>query len=202
MGKRDKRIDAYIAKSAPFAQPILNHLRELIHATIPEVVEDTKWGFPHFDYKGVFCSMAAFKAHCSFGFWKSALMKDPKKIMSGHGENGMGSFGKITSLEDLPSDRVMISFLKEAQRLNDEGIKLEKPTRKKNTKPLAVPASLLSALNKNKKALKVWEAFSPSRKKEYAEWIADAKTEATQLKRLEQAIEWIAEGKSRHWKYQ
>ena len=130
MGNKDKRVDDYIAKSADFAKPILNHIRQVVHTACPQVEETIKWSFPNFDYKGVFCSMAAFKEHCSFGFWKAAVMKDAEK-MKANQNNSMGHLGKIKSLADLPPDKVLVSYIKEAAKLNDEGIKL--PPRKKGT---------------------------------------------------------------------
>lgn len=202
MASTDPRIDAYIKKSAPFAQPILEHLRGLVHKAHPQIEETIKWSFPHFEYKGIVCSMAAFKEHCSFGFFKASLMKDDKDLLKRVGKTEMGHFDKIRSLEDLPSDKVLIAYIREAVRLNEEGIKVPKP------KPAAVPkkaldppTDLLAALKKNKAAQKTFEGFSPSNKREYIEWIVDAKTEATRAKRLETAIEWMAEGKVRNWKY-
>jgi len=201
MGKKDKRVDEYIAKSASFAKPILEHIRLLVHKACPEVEETIKWSFPNFDYKGVFCSMAAFKAHCSFGFWKAALMSDATK-MKDNQKNAMGHMGKITSLKDLPSDKVLIAYIKEAARLNDEGIKL--PPRKKTTskEEVVIPPEFTSALQKNKKAAVTFEAFSPSHKREYIQWITEAKSEDTRNRRMATAMEWIAEGKGRNWKYE
>src|SRR5918997_1578291 len=130
MGTRDKRVDAYIAKSADFAKPILTHLRELVHRACPEVEEKMKWSFPHFDYKGMMCSMAAFKGHCTFGFWKASLMRDPQGILT-QGDSAMGQFGQIKSLEDLPADDVLKAYIREAARLNDEGVKA--PARARTT---------------------------------------------------------------------
>lgn len=201
MSKNDKRIDAYIAKSAGFAQPILHHLRQLVHTACPDVEETIKWSFACFDYKGPFCSIASFKEHCAFGFWKAAIMKDAG-ILEHRQKNSMGHLGKIKSLADLPSDKIMISYIKEAMKLNDEGIKL--PPRKKpvEKKELIVPDYFIKALNKNKAANKVFEAFSPSHKKEYVEWITGAKTEETRNRRIEKALEQIAESKSLNWKYE
>lgn len=201
MGKRDKRIDAYILRSADFAIPILNHLRELVHAACPDVEETVKWSFPHFDYKGeMLCSMAGFKQHCVFGFWKASLMKDKKLMENAKGETAMGHMGRITSVKDLPSDAVMIRYIKEAMKLNDQGIKVE---RKKPVAARAIeaPDYFIKELKKNKAALKTFEAFSPSNKKEYVIWITEAKTEDTRTRRMEQAVEWMAEGKPRNWKY-
>jgi uncharacterized protein YdeI (YjbR/CyaY-like superfamily) len=202
MATKSKAIDAYIAKSAGFAKPILNHLRELVHNTCPDVEEKMKWSFPHFDYKGeMMCSMAGFKQHCVFGFWKAALMKDPVLLETAKSEVAMGHLGKITSLKDLPPDKKIIAWIKEAMKLNDEGIKVVKvkPAVKKD---VAVPDYFTAAVKKNKKAWTVFEAFSPSCKREYVEWITEAKTEETKNKRLTQAIEWMAEGKRRNWKYE
>jgi uncharacterized protein YdeI (YjbR/CyaY-like superfamily) len=201
MGKQDKRVDEYISKSADFAKPILNHLRQLVHNACPDVEETIKWSFACFDYKGPFCSMAAFKEHCAFGFWKAAIMKDSDTLKENQ-KDSMGHFGKIKSLSDLPSDKVMISYIKEAMRLNDEGIKLPPGKKTKETKELVVPDYFTKALRKNKTALKVFEAFSPSHKKEYVEWITGAKTEETRNRRIAKAVEQIAENKSHNWKYE
>lgn len=205
MGKKDPRIDAYIEKSKDFAKPILKHIRELVHKAVPDTAETMKWSFPHFDYlEEMMFGMAAFKEHMAIGFWKGSIMNDPDKILDVGREQAMGHFGRITSMKDLPSDKIMIKYIKEAARLNKEGIKLppKKKTSPKEKKELVVPDYLTKALNKNKPAKKVFDEFSYSKKKEYIEWLTEAKTEATRDKRLEQAIEWIAEGKSRNWKYQ
>ena len=200
MGKKDKRVDAYIAKSAPFAQPILNHLRELVHKACPDVEETIKWSFAFFDYKGPLCSMAAFKEHCAFGFWKAALLKDAEK-MKDNQQNAMGHAGKIKSVADLPADKVILGWIKEAVKINDEGIKL--PLRKKtDLKELVIPEYFTKAISKNKKALVAFEKFSPSHKKEYVQWVTEAKAEETRNRRMYKAIEMIAEGKGRNWKYE
>lgn len=199
MGKRDERIDAYIANSADFAKPILTHLRELVHTACPEIEESWKWSFPNFDYKGIVCSMASFKQHCSFGFWKASLMSDPHKILTQSAE-AMGQMGQIKSLADLPPDEVLISYIREAVELNEKGIKASKP-QTNGKKELQIPDYLTSALEGNETASETFENFSYSNKKEYVEWLLEAKTEETRNKRLATAIEWMGEGKSRHWKY-
>lgn len=204
MGKKDKRIDVIIEKAQPFAKPILKHLRKLVHEGCPEVEENVKWGMPFYDYKGPFCSMASFKQHAVFGFWKYTLLKDPKGYLgeiAAKGGESMGNFGKITSLKDLPPDKVILDFIKQAKKLNDEGIKLP-AKEKKAAKVLKEPAELISALRTNKKAADTFKSFSQSHKNEYIEWITEAKTEATREKRLQQTIELLAEGKSRNWKYE
>lgn len=200
MGKKDPRIDAYIEKSQDFAKPILTHIRKLVHQASPDVEEKIKWGFPHFDYKGMMCSMASFKKHCSFGFRKAAIMADPHKLMSRVGETAMGSFGKLTAISDLPDEAVLIQYIKEAARLNDEGIKLPSSP-KKTKKELKIPAYFIEVIGKNKKALETFENFSYSNQKEYVDWIVEAKTEDTRKKRLDTAVEWLSEGKVRNWKY-
>ena len=196
MGTRDPRVDAYIEKSADFARPILTHLRKLVHAACPEVEETMKWSFPHFDYKGeMMCSMASFKAHCAFGFWKASLVLGDKAT-----DGAMGHLGRITSLDDLPSDRTLTSYVKKAAKLNDEGVKAVRAPRRPKVE-LEIPEDLTKALKKNKKALTTFEAFPPSHKREYVEWIVEAKGADTRRRRLESAVEWIAEGKARNWKY-
>jgi len=203
MGKKDKRIDAYISKATPFAKPILTKLRELIHKGNPDVEETIKWGMPSFNYKGPFCSFASFKEHAVFGFWKYQLIKDPKGYLqeiSNKGGNAMGNFGRIKNLKDLPSDKVLINFVKQAKKLNDDGVKI--PAKLKKPKvDLVIPDYFTNALMKNKKVQEEFNNFSYSHKKEYVEWITEAKSEETRKKRIGTAIEWISERKSRNWKY-
>jgi len=201
MGKRDERIDAYINKSADFARPILKHLRELVHEACLQVEETMKWSFPHFDYKGMMCSMASFKQHCAFGFWKASLMSDSAKIL-GHSREAMGQLGQIKSLADLPPDDVLLAYIKEAARLNEENIKLPARAQASEKKELSVPDYVSDALKQNQKASETFENFSYSNKKEYVQWIKEAKSEETRNKRLATAIEWMNEGKSKNWKYE
>ena len=203
MARKEKVIDVYIAKSADFAKPILIHIRELVHKACPEVEEKMKWSFPHFDYRNeMMCSMAGFKQHCAFGFWKASLMKDPVLVENARSESAMGHLGRITSVKDLPSDKKILSWIKEAMKLNDQGIKLPSKIKTTIKKELEVPGELIKALSKNKKAQQVFEAFAYSHRKEYIQWICDAKTDETRNKRIATAIEWIAEGKGRNWKYE
>jgi len=202
MATKNKAIDTYISKSQDFAKPILSHLRDLVHITCPDVEEKMKWSFPHFDYKGeMMCSMAAFKQHAVFGFWKAALMKDPSLLETAKSEVAMGHLGRITSLKELPADKKIIAWIKEAMELNDKGIKLPSKPKATDKKEITVPEYFEKVLVKNKKASATFNAFSYSHKKEYIEWVTEAKTEETRNKRMVQAIEMMAEGKSRNWKY-
>jgi len=201
MAKKDPRVDAFIAKAADFAKPILTHIRKLVHTACPEVEETIKWRFPTFMYKGMFCGMAAFKSHCTFGFWKHELLFGPDGGGAAAKEGGMGQFGRITSLSDLPKDAVLMGHIKRAARLNDEGVKAPSRSKPKERKPLVVPVFFRRALKKNKKALAAFDNFSYSHKKEYVEWITEAKSEDTRKRRLDTALEWLAQGKSRNWKY-
>jgi uncharacterized protein YdeI (YjbR/CyaY-like superfamily) len=198
---KDPRIDEFIAQARPFAQPILKHLRKLIHKACPSVVETIKWKFPHYEYKGMMCGMAAFQKHCTFGFWKAAMMTDPHQIMDKNFENGMGQFGKMTSLADLPPDEVIIEYIHEAMKLNDNGVR---PPKKKVVpkKELVIPEDFIARAKKNKRAWETFQQFSYSKQKDYIEWFSEAKQAATREKRLTTAIEWLSEGKSRHWKYE
>jgi len=200
MPKTNPKIDTYIEKAQPFAQPILNHLRKLIHQACPDVEENIKWSFASFDYKGPFCSIAAFKQHCAFGFWKAALMKDAHKFLKAQ-KGSMGHFDRITSLKDLPADKLIICYIKEAMKLNETGVKLPPRAKKVDTSQLIVPDYFKKALSKNKKAAEQFDKFPPGQKKEYLMWLTEAKTEETHNKRMETAIEWISEGKIRNWKY-
>jgi hypothetical protein len=203
----DPRIDAYIAKSKPFAQPLLNHLRELVHKACPGVVEAIKWSRPFFEYKGVILgNMSAFNQHCSFGFWGeeiSAVLRDAKVLKP----DAMGSLGRLTRMEDLPSDKEMLALLHKAVAFIDSGqytspIAARHKVVKAPTLAPEAPPEFTRALKANKKASTAFAAFSPSCKKEYVEWIADAKRAETRDKRIATAIDWISEGKQRNWKYQ
>jgi len=198
MGSRDARIDAYIAKSKDFAKPILTYLRDFVHTTCPEVEETMKWSFPHFMYKGMLCAMASHKEHCSFGFWKGSLI-----LANGSSkpEEGMGHFGRITEISDLPSKKILAGYIKKAMKLNENGISKPTPPKPKRPKEVVVPEDLAKALQGKTAARATFEKFSPSHKREYIEWITEAKTEATRTKRLQTAIEWMMEGKPRNWKY-
>jgi uncharacterized protein YdeI (YjbR/CyaY-like superfamily) len=201
MSVTDPRVDIYIEKTAPFAKPILTRLRKLIFQACPEVIETIKWGFPNYKIFGsMLCNMAAFKEHCSFGFWKASLLKDPNDILHLADKHAMGHFDRLVSVKDLPADKILISYLKEAAILNKNNVKVQKP-KAAPKKELPVPKLLAAALKKNKKAATVFEAFSPSHKREYLEWITEAKTGETQNKRVETTIRWLEEGKSRNWKY-
>lgn len=200
MGRKDPRIDAYIAKAAPFAQPILKHLRKIVHTGCPEVEETLKWSMPHFDYKGIMCGMAAFKQHCSFGFWREAALALEGK---GEGAEGMGQFGRIAAISDLPPEKVLIGYVCKAAALNDARVKQPKQPLKprKKAAPVEAPAYLAEALKRNSRAQKTWGALSPSHRREYVAWLTEAKREETRERRLETALEWLAEGKPRNWKY-
>lgn len=201
MPTTDPRVDKYIDKSADFAKPILRHMRELVHRACPQVTETMKWSFPHFEYKGILCSMAGFKKHCSFGFWKAALMDDSEQFLNRIGNTGMGHFDRITNLNDLPKDKVMLAYIKEAIKLNEDDVKLP-PRTKSAVKQMPIPKEFAAALKKSKKATTNFENFSPGYRKDYIEWVAEAKTEVTRDKRIATAIEWISEGKGRNWKYE
>ncbi|HVZ65923.1 MAG TPA: YdeI/OmpD-associated family protein [Lacunisphaera sp.] len=196
----DPRIDAYIARAAPFARPILARLRRSVHRGCPEAEETIKWGMPSFVYRGkILCGMAAFKAHATFGFWHRGMEKLMTKEI-GRTNDAMGLLGRISKMADLPADKVLVQYIRTAKRLHDSGA----PARVKS-KPrpaLPVPADLASALRKNRPAAAAWADFSPSARREYIEWITEAKRPDTRNRRLATTIEWVAYGKPRNWKYQ
>ena len=198
MPKKDPRIDAYIAKSAEFAKPILKHLRKVVHAGCPNVEETMKWSMPHFDYKGVMCGMAAFKEHCTFGFWKGELIFGGEKKVE---QDAMGHFGRITSLANLPNEKTLTSYVRKAAELNEKGVQAPWRARQKKKPPLTIPDYFSAALKKNAKARKTFENFSTSQQREYVEWVTEAKREETRKQRLATSMEWLGEGKVRNWKY-
>jgi uncharacterized protein YdeI (YjbR/CyaY-like superfamily) len=197
MSKGDARIDAYIKKAPDFAKPILIHFREVVHEVCPDVEETMKWNTPNFMYRGsLLCGMAAFKQHCRLIFWKGELIKGPK------GENAsVESIGKPAQLSDLPSRKVLTTYIKQGMKLNEQGVKLSMARPVRNKADAKTPADLLAALKKDKKALQAFEALTPSHRREYISWIEEAKRDETRQRRIAQTVEWVAEGKTRHWKY-
>lgn len=196
MGTKDPRVDAYIESANPFARPILKRLRKWAHQYCPKCEETLKWSAPHFAYKGrMYCGMSAFKEHCAFGFWHPMMRRNDNSL------EGMGSFGKIRSLADLPSEAEFAEMAAQAMKLTDENVKAP-PKPKAERTPLVVPPALKAALAKNKKAAATFEEFGYSHRREYIDWIAEAKRDETRDARVKQAVEWLAAGKQRHWKYQ
>lgn len=200
--KTDPRIDAYIAKSASFARPVLNHLRSLVHEACPGVEETMKWSMPSFLHEGrILCGMAAFKEHCTFGFWHKGMVevlgKDGAK-----GGTAMGSFGRITAIADLPKDEVLLRYIRDSVKLGASDEPARPKPERKSAEPVTVPADLENALKQNAAASSGFQSLSPSHRREYVEWITEAKREETRRKRLATTIEWLTEGKSRNWKYE
>ena len=194
---RNPEVDAYIARAAPFARPILAHLRHVVHGACPDVEEVMKWSMPFFVHHGNLCHMAGFKAHCTFGFWRGNEIPDLPKDVGGE---GMGSLGRILSVDDLPPKRRLSSFVKSAMKLN-ETVK-KPPVARAPKAALEMPDDLARALDTDSKAAAHFNAFTPSAQREYIEWVVEAKRAATRASRISTAIEWIAEGRTRHWKYQ
>ena len=198
MPTTDPRVDAYIAAAPEFARPILEKARAIVHEACPQVEETMKWSMPTFVYAGgILCGMAAFKQHATFGFWKHAL------VMGEGGERtGMGSFGKMTSVRDLPPKKELVALVRKAMALDEGGVTTPRARSRSAPRPPAeVPADLSDALRGNTAARATFERFPPSHRREYIEWIEDAKRDDTRRKRLAQTIEWLAEGKPRNWKY-
>ena len=198
--KGSPAVDQYILNAQDFAQPILEHLRFLVQQACPKVEETIKWGFPNFEYKGkILCSMAAFKAHCTFGFWNAKAIDD-NGLLEKVGKTAMGQLGKIRSLDDIPESETMIQMIISAM----VGIENHQPVKKAKSMtklPIEIPDYFLSILKKDKHLNESFNQLSPSQKREYIDWFEEAKTETTREKRLATAIEWIAEGKTRNWKY-
>ena len=199
MGKKDPRIDAYIKKAAPFARPILSRIRSVVHTGCPRVEETIKWGMPAFRFNGPLCGMAAFKSHATLGFWKAPLLRKGRAPLGKAGEKAMGQFGRITSVEDLPPQRALVALVRKAAALNEQGVKVVRAP--KPNAPLPTPRDLMAALRKNRAALRTFEAFSSSHKREYVEWILEAKREETRARRIEMAVQWMSKGRGRNWRY-
>ena len=195
---RDPRVDEYIHAAQPFSREILDYLRGVVHEAVPQAAEAIKWGFPHFTHHGVLCSMAAFKRHCTFGLWKGALLLGETDEKA---KSAMGQFGRITAIDDLPPKPELIALLREGARLNEQGVKA--PRRKHAPKAeLPMPDDFAAALNRNAKASATYDGFPPGQRREYLAWIVGAKADATRARRIATAVEWLADGKRRHWKYE
>jgi len=201
MGQRTREVDAYIAGAPEYARPILTRIRAAFHAGCPALEERLKWGVPSFEYKGLLGGMAAFKKHVTFGFWKSRLMEDYHRVFSGAPRASMMG-ARVVTLGDLPPRGVLVAYVKEAKRLNDDGVKEPRLARPRGTGRVTVPADLEQALAANGKARAVFRGFPPSARREYVEWLTEAKREETRARRLRTAVEWLAKGKRRNWKYE
>lgn len=197
MGNRSKEIDAYVKKSPDWAQPILVYIRDVVHETCPDVEEAMKWSSPTFIHHGIMCGMVAFKNYAALHFWKNELVVPGTKDAAG---GPTRQLGKLTTVDDLPPKKILQGYIMKAMQLNEQGVKTPKAPAKKK-KALAMPDYFAAAIKKNKKALAVYEQFSPSHQREYIEWVVDAKGDDTRERRVKQAVEWMAEGKSRNWKY-
>jgi uncharacterized protein YdeI (YjbR/CyaY-like superfamily) len=201
MGKKDKKVDAYIAKSAEFAKPILSYLRDLVHKACSGVEEKIKWGFSQLRLQRCHVQYGRVQATL-FDFWKASLMNHPSKILSVTDRNSMGHFDRITSLKDLPSDKILVAYIKHSAELNEMGIKRRVKTTPRGSKTIDTPDYFKKVLKKNKTAHEVFENFAYSHRKEYIQWFEEAKTDETRNNRMAQAIGWISEGKGRNWKYE
>ncbi|SKB51172.1 YdeI/OmpD-associated family protein [Sphingopyxis flava] len=194
-GGRDPRVDAYIAKAEPFARAILTHVRALVHAHAPRAEETLKWGVPHFVLgEQNLAAMAAFKSHASFGFWR-----DEEVTGAARKEGAMGSFGRLASLADLPDDEVLAAMIAKAVALAAGG--QPKRARSAPKAALDLPQDLGAALKAHAAAAAHWDAFSPGKRRDYIEWVLEAKREETRARRIETIVQQVAEGKDRNWKY-
>ena len=200
MAIRTAEVDAYIEKAQPFARPILRRIRALFHKACPQLEEKLKWGHPSFEYKGMLGGMAAFKKHAVWGLWKAALINDPTNAMASDASSPKRG-GKLSSVDDLPKDEILLDLIRQAKDLNDRGVKLPIRSDRKPKPPPKVPADLATALKKNSKAAATFADFSPSHQREYVEWITEARQDETRRRRIDQAIQWMAQGKPRNWKY-
>ncbi|MCW5558137.1 MAG: YdeI/OmpD-associated family protein [Verrucomicrobiae bacterium] len=202
MKARDPRVDAYIAQAPEYARPILSRLRELVHTACPEVEEAIKWRCPTFQHQGLLCGMAAFKRHCGFSFWKEKLLLAADWPDHARMKEALERVGRITTLGDLPSDKILLACIQRAAELNEQGVRTPRPAKARSAKkPLDIPPGLAAALQRHPGARQAFENFSPSHRREYIEWIAEAKREETRARRIETTLAWLSEGKPRNWKY-
>jgi uncharacterized protein YdeI (YjbR/CyaY-like superfamily) len=194
---RDPRVDAYIARAQPFARPILEHVRKRVHAVVPEVEETLKWSAPSFTLRGkILLMMAAFKAHAALNFWRGQELRGEKAEA-----DVMGQFGKLTSVADLPPDSELEALIRKAAELTASAPAPPKVKHAPKPPPELHP-EFAAALKAAPKAKATLDGFPPSARRDYLEWVAEAKQPATRAKRIATAVEWLNEGKRRHWKYQ
>ncbi len=202
MGTRSAAVDAYISRARPFARPILEHLREVVHAACPDVAETIKWGMPFFMYEGMLGHMAAFQGHAAFGFHRHAVLVRESGLQAGFDRSAMGSFGRLTSVKDLPPRRVLLALVKLAMTLNAGGGSRAPRATAKARPAIRSPAAFLAALRADREASATWAAFPPGKRRDYLEWITEAKTAATRAKRIVTSVAWLAQGRARNWKYE
>lgn len=194
---RDPRVDTYIARAQPFARPILEHVRDRVHAVLPAVEEALKWSMPAYTVGGkIVLITASFKAHAALNFWRGQELR-------GNAADGeaMGQFGKLASLGDLPPDEELDALILKAAEL----AKAAPAPRQVKHAPKPTPElhpEFAAALEATPKAKARLDGFPPSAQRDYFEWISEAKQPATRAKRIATAVEWLSEGKRRHWKYQ
>lgn len=201
MGKKSLLVDAYIEKAAPFARPILKRLRSIFHKASPKLDEAIKWGHVSFEYKGIVGGFASFKHHASWGLWKAALIDDPKKAMAGDASSAMGG-GKLVVVDDIPDEAYLVGLIRQAVELNEKDVKLPRRSNPAKKPPIKAPKPFLDALSKAPAAKSFFEGLAPSCRREYLEWITEAKRDETRDKRIATAVEWLGEGKKRNWKYE
>jgi len=201
MGVKSKEIDAYIARAPEFARPILVRIRAAFHAGCPPLVERIKWGSPSFEHLGILGGMAAFQKHVGFGFWKARLMDDPHGLFEG-GPRASAMIARAGSVADLPARSVLVGYVRQARRLNEDGVKAPASARPKERRRVVVPADLRAAMRDRSKARKTFEGLPPGARRDYIDWIEEARRPATRARRLATAIEWLEEGKRRNWKYE
>ena len=197
MNHTDPRINEYIARSQAFATPILRRIKAIVHAGCPDVEETLKWGTPSFSYRGILCGRASFKAHCVFGFWKSELLAERFQSSKESAGEAMSQFGHLKTVKELPSRTTMLRLVRLAAQLNEGGIKSAAPPKTALPKAVRAPADLLAALQNNARARAGYDNLSPSQKREYIEWITEAKRDETRKRRVATAVEWLAEGRIR-----
>ena len=194
---RDSRIDAYIERSQPFAKPVLQHVRERVHAAVPEAEETMKWSSPAYTLGGKILLMtAAFKQHAALNFWRGQELRGEQA-----NADAMGQFGKITSLADLPPDGELDRLIREAAELT-QSAPAPRKTKHAPKLPPEMHPEFAAALAKSPKAKAALDGFPPSAQRDYLEWISEAKQDSTRAKRIATAVEWLSEGKRRHWRYE
>ena len=185
---RNPKVDAYIDKQQDFAKPILKHVRKLAHEALPRAEEALKWGVPYFTVNGKNAvGMAAFKKHAS-------VMVCSTETAGG----GMGNFGKLTDVSQLPGDEELIRQFRESA----EAVQSPETSQPKTKPVLAMPDDLASAIADTPSAQEVFDGFTDAQRRDYIEWVMSAKRQPTREKRVATAAEWIGEGKKRNWKYE
>lgn len=196
MNEASENITAYIEKATPEFKEVMIALRSVLNNPNFDIKEDWKWGAPNFNNEGMICWLAHFRNHVGMNFFKGTLIKDKYNLFTHYREEKGNRQLKFSDINQIIPEQIEY-YIEEAIKLNQENIKVVK-----KEIDTSLPLDLETELNNNPKAKMFFESLAPSYKRDYIEWIEEAKREATRTKRLATTMEWLSEGKKKNWKYE